>query len=41
MVTDYDGEELREATQEAGACGYVLKKNLVELRALLERSHRD
>lgn len=36
MVTDYDGEELREAAQAAGACGYVLKENLFELRRLLE-----
>jgi two-component system, chemotaxis family, chemotaxis protein CheY len=37
MVTDYDGEELREAAQAAGACGYVLKEDLFELRGLLER----
>ena len=40
MVTDYDGAELREAAEAAGACGYVLKENLVELRALLERLGR-
>ena len=36
MVTDYDGVELREAAQAAGARGYVLKENLFELRGLLE-----
>jgi DNA-binding NarL/FixJ family response regulator len=40
MVTDYDGEELREAAQAAGACGYVLKENLFELRGLLQRLGR-
>ena len=40
MVTDYDGVELREAAEAAGACGYVLKENLFELRALLERLGR-
>ncbi len=41
MVTDYDGEELREAAQAAGACGYVLKENLFELRTLLEQFGRS
>lgn len=36
MVTDYDGVELREAAHAAGACAYVLKENLVELRRLIE-----
>lgn len=36
MVTDYDGVELREAAEAAGACGYVLKENLLDLRGLLE-----
>jgi two-component system response regulator DegU len=40
MVTDYDGEELREAAQAVGACGYVLKENLFELRGLLEQLGR-
>jgi DNA-binding NarL/FixJ family response regulator len=41
MVTDYDGQELREAAQAAGACGYVLKENLFELRGLLEHLGRS
>jgi CheY-like chemotaxis protein len=36
IVTDYDTVELRAAAREAGACGYVLKENLLELRRLLE-----
>jgi CheY-like chemotaxis protein len=40
MVTDYDGVELREAAEAAGACAYVLKENLTELRGLLERLER-
>lgn len=37
IVTNYDEADLREAASSAGACGYVLKKNLLELPALLER----
>jgi len=35
IVTNYDDVVLREAATNAGACGYVLKENLLELRALL------
>ncbi|MGI8566464.1 MAG: response regulator [Pyrinomonadaceae bacterium] len=35
IVTSYDGAELREAARRAGACGYVLKENLLDLRGLL------
>ena len=35
MVTKYGSERLREAARQAGACGYVLKENLLELRDLL------
>jgi CheY-like chemotaxis protein len=35
MVTMYDDARLRTAAQEAGAAGYVLKENLMELPALL------
>jgi CheY-like chemotaxis protein len=34
-VTHYDDRVLRTAAQQAGACGYVLKENLLELRGLL------
>jgi DNA-binding NarL/FixJ family response regulator len=32
IVTDYDEPDLRVATREAGASGYVLKDNLMELK---------
>jgi two-component system response regulator DegU len=41
VVTDYDGVELREAAQAAGACAYVLKENLTELRGLLEKIYEN
>jgi DNA-binding NarL/FixJ family response regulator len=36
IVTGYDEAELRQAAREAGACGYVLKENLIELRQRLQ-----
>ena len=36
MVTDYDDDALREAALAAGACGYVLKDNLLDLVRLME-----
>ena len=36
MVTNYDDDRLRAATPAAGARGYVLKDNLLELRRLLQ-----
>ena len=38
IVTDYDDADLRTAAKEAGACGYVLKENLLEVRRLLQSS---
>jgi len=35
LVSDYDDTALRESAQRAGACGYVLKDNLLELKGLL------
>ena len=35
LVTQYNDIELREAATEAGACGFVLKENLAELRQFL------
>ena len=29
IVTNYDDADLRQAAREAGACGYVLKENLL------------
>jgi DNA-binding NarL/FixJ family response regulator len=36
IVTDYDDDTLRQAAIRAGACGYVLKDNLLALVQLLE-----
>jgi DNA-binding NarL/FixJ family response regulator len=38
IVTDYDDAHWRAAANEAGACGYVLKDNLLEVRRLLRRA---
>ena len=38
IVTDYDDADLRTAANEAGACGYVLKENLIEVRRWLQSS---
>lgn len=35
IVTDHDSASLREAAAEAGACEYIVKENLIELRRLL------
>lgn len=35
MVTDYDDAELREAARQAGACHYINKRQLIDLRLLL------
>ena len=35
IVTSYDETDLREAAHQAGARGYVLKDNLLEMRELL------
>lgn len=35
MVTDYDDTELREAARRAGACHYINKRRLIDLRHLL------
>ena len=36
ILTDYDDAHWRAAAFEAGACGYVLKDNLLDVRRLLE-----
>jgi DNA-binding NarL/FixJ family response regulator len=38
MVTNYDQLDLREAARQAGAWGYVLKENLLELVGLVKAS---
>jgi CheY-like chemotaxis protein len=37
IVTQYDEVELREAAARAGACGYVLKEDLLALKPLILR----
>ncbi|HEX5734757.1 MAG TPA: response regulator transcription factor [Blastocatellia bacterium] len=37
IVTDYDDDELREAAQQAGACEYVTKENLLDVCRILLR----
>jgi DNA-binding NarL/FixJ family response regulator len=36
IVTNHDDPGLRDAAERAGACGYVLKENLLEVRRLLQ-----
>ena len=36
MVTNYNDRVMREAAARAGACGYVLKENLFDLRRQIE-----
>src|SRR5690606_23608432 len=36
IVSGYDSAELREATVQAGAVGYVMKEDLLEISRLLE-----
>jgi CheY-like chemotaxis protein len=40
IVTAYDDAELRVAAQHAGACGYVLKEGLLEVRGILTGQSR-
>jgi two-component system chemotaxis response regulator CheY len=35
IVTNYDDADLREAARSAGACEYVVKQNLIEIRRIL------
>jgi len=37
IVTDYDHPDLRLSAQLAGACEYVSKQNLLEIRKILSR----
>ncbi len=41
IVTNFDDVHLRNAAQDAGACGYVTKDNLFGLRQLLSRSLQE
>lgn len=35
IITKHNDNEMREAAQKAGACGFVAKENLLELRGIL------
>jgi CheY-like chemotaxis protein len=35
IVTDYDDPDLREAARDAGACEYVTKEHLLDVRRIL------
>jgi len=35
VVTNYDDADLREAARAAGACDYVVKEDLIEIRRIL------
>ena len=39
MFTQYDDKELREMARKAGASGFVLKENLMDLRRLIAASY--
>ena len=41
IVTNYSDEQMREAATKAGACGYVMKENLLELRGILSRKQAE
>lgn len=36
IVTSHESHAMREAAREAGACGYVLKENLLDLREMVQ-----
>ena len=36
IVSNYDSIDLRAAASEAGACGYIVKENLIEVRRIFE-----
>jgi len=38
IVTDYDNQSMREAARNAGACEYVTKENLLDVRRILSSS---
>ena len=41
LVSDYDDAAMRESARHAGACGYVLKDNLLEVTSLLKMTKGD
>ncbi|MGC2403924.1 MAG: response regulator transcription factor [Acidobacteriaceae bacterium] len=41
LVSDYDDAAMRESARYAGACGYVLKDNLLEVKSFLKSTTGD
>jgi CheY-like chemotaxis protein len=41
IVSNHDSDDLRAAASEAGACGYVVKENLIEVRRILTPGHGE
>lgn len=41
VFTNYDGGDLRMAAEEAGACAFVVKENLLAVREILVKSGRE
>jgi CheY-like chemotaxis protein len=41
IITDYDDSELREAARKVGACQYINKRRLFDLRLLLSPSGKQ
>ena len=41
MLTQHGNEALRVAAQEAGACAYILKENLVNLRQMMASDRKE
>jgi DNA-binding NarL/FixJ family response regulator len=39
IVTKHNDEQLRDAAFKNGACGFVLKENLLDLRSLISPTH--
>ena len=38
IVTSHESDSMREAAREAGACGYVLKENLLDVRKMVQKN---
>jgi CheY-like chemotaxis protein len=41
IVTNFDDTQLRDAAREAGACGYVVKDDLLALRAIISQREQN
>jgi CheY-like chemotaxis protein len=41
IVTEHEGPAMRRAALDAGACGFVSKENLAQLRNIVREARRD